>query len=189
MSWYIGIYVNTCDLCNRTKLQYCQPLGELYPSKTPEEWWDIVSVNIIIELPESYRYDVIMNIVDSVSKHCSALYSYSWWLMLMELLNCIFERSGSTVGYPKQFYWIEVLSSLLMVSVYIWPLLYHINLLAMLDTPHQHIDLQLSGQASCQGYWCLASTIAHIRVCPCDPMAPPSGQWTSLGTVILLYYQ
>jgi hypothetical protein len=37
MSRYIGIYVKTCDLCNRTKLQHRQPLRELQPLETPAE--------------------------------------------------------------------------------------------------------------------------------------------------------
>jgi hypothetical protein len=72
MSRYIGIYVKTCDLCKQTKLQHCWPFGELHTPETPEEEWDVISVNFIIELPDSHGYDVIMNIIDSVSKrvHC-----------------------------------------------------------------------------------------------------------------------
>jgi hypothetical protein len=33
MSCYIGVYVNTCDMCNWTKVQ---PIGELHPSETPD---------------------------------------------------------------------------------------------------------------------------------------------------------
>jgi hypothetical protein len=37
MPRYIGVYVKTCNLCNRTKLQHCRPSGELHPTETPEE--------------------------------------------------------------------------------------------------------------------------------------------------------
>jgi hypothetical protein len=69
MSHYIGIYVKTCDLCNWMKLQHRRPFGELHPSETPAEPWDTISVDFIVELPESHGYDAIMNIVDSVTKH------------------------------------------------------------------------------------------------------------------------
>jgi hypothetical protein len=68
MSHYIGIYIKTCDLCNRTELQCRRPFGELHPSETPEAPWDMVSVDFIVELPESHGYNVIMNVIDSVTK-------------------------------------------------------------------------------------------------------------------------
>jgi hypothetical protein len=72
MSRYIGLYIKTCDLCNRMELQHWRPSREPHPTRTPEEWWDVISVNSIVKLPDSHGYDVIMNVVDSVSKqvHC-----------------------------------------------------------------------------------------------------------------------
>jgi hypothetical protein len=68
MSCYIGIYVKTCNLCNRMKLQHQQPFGELHPLETPAAPWDTISVDFIVKLPESHSYDTIMNVVDSVTK-------------------------------------------------------------------------------------------------------------------------
>jgi hypothetical protein len=64
MSRYIGTYVKTYDLCNQTKVQHRQPIGELHPSQTPEAPWDTISVDFTVELPESYGYDAIMNVID-----------------------------------------------------------------------------------------------------------------------------
>jgi hypothetical protein len=68
MSRYISIYIKHCDLCNRTKVQLRQPIGELHPSETPEAPWDTISVDFIVELLESHRYNTIMCVVDSLTK-------------------------------------------------------------------------------------------------------------------------
>jgi hypothetical protein len=68
MSCYVGIYIKHCNLCNWTKVQGQQPFGELHPLETPEAPWDVISINFIVELPESHGYDTIMNIVNSITK-------------------------------------------------------------------------------------------------------------------------
>jgi hypothetical protein len=60
--------IKPCDPCNQMKQQCQQSIGKLHPSETPEAPWDMISVDFIVELPESHGYDTIMNIVDSVTK-------------------------------------------------------------------------------------------------------------------------
>jgi len=69
MSRYVGMYVSHCDLCLRTKIQHHLPSGELQPLPIPEERWDVISVDFILELPESGGYDSIMVAINSAGKH------------------------------------------------------------------------------------------------------------------------
>ena len=68
MSRYIGRYVSTCDMCLRTKSHRQRPVGELNPLLIPNSPWDTVSVDFIVELPQSSGHDAVMVVVDSVTK-------------------------------------------------------------------------------------------------------------------------
>ena len=43
-------------------------MGDLEPLLIPGQRWDTISVVFIVELPEAHGYDVVMNVVDLVSK-------------------------------------------------------------------------------------------------------------------------
>jgi transposase InsO family protein len=44
------------------------PYSELHPSETPEAPWEVISIDFIVELPESHGYDTIMCVVNSLTK-------------------------------------------------------------------------------------------------------------------------
>ena len=46
-------------------------MGELEPLLIPSQCWDTISMDLIVELPEAHGYDVVMNVVDSVSKRAN----------------------------------------------------------------------------------------------------------------------
>jgi len=68
MSRYIGQYVSTCDLCLQTKPWRHSPVGELQPLSVLDAWWDTLSVDFVVKLPESSGHDAVMTVVDAVSK-------------------------------------------------------------------------------------------------------------------------
>jgi transposase InsO family protein len=77
MSRYIGTYVKTCDLFNQTKVQRRQPISELHPSETPEAPWEVISIDFIVELPESNGYDASMCVVNSLTKRAHFILTHT----------------------------------------------------------------------------------------------------------------
>ena len=53
MGRYIAKYVKGCDLCNQTKMFLTAPVGKLMPNHIPYRRWQIISVDLITELPQS----------------------------------------------------------------------------------------------------------------------------------------
>jgi len=68
MSRYISQYVSTCDLYLRTKPWRHSSVSELQLLSVLDAWWDTLSVDFMVELPESSRHDAVMMVVDAVSK-------------------------------------------------------------------------------------------------------------------------
>ena len=68
MGRYIAKYVKGCNLCNSTKTFPTAPVGKLMPNCIPYHHWQIISVDLIMELPQSHGYNSILVAVDRLSK-------------------------------------------------------------------------------------------------------------------------
>ena len=73
MTRYIAQYVCSCDICNQTKTFLSKPSGLLNPNWIPDQWWQIISVDLITELPELQGFNSIMIVVDQLSKQIHAM--------------------------------------------------------------------------------------------------------------------
>src|SRR5882724_8750150 len=60
MGHYVVEYVKGCDLCNHTKTFPTPLTGQLMPNRVPDCHWKIISVDLIMELPQSHGYDAII---------------------------------------------------------------------------------------------------------------------------------
>src|SRR5882724_701150 len=73
MGCYVAEYMKGCDLYNCTKTYPAPLAGKLMPNCTPNHCWQIISVDLITELPWSHGYDAIMVVVDCLSKRAHTI--------------------------------------------------------------------------------------------------------------------
>ena len=73
LSRYVAKFVVGCDACNQTKTFPVQKVGKLIPNKVPDQCWQVISVDMIGELPDSKGYNAILVVVDRLSKQIHAI--------------------------------------------------------------------------------------------------------------------
>ena len=61
-------FVRACDICQRNKNDTRAPAGLLAPLPIPEQVWTDISMEFIMGLPRSNGKEVIMVVVDRLSK-------------------------------------------------------------------------------------------------------------------------
>ena len=57
-----------CDACQHNKNQTQAPAGKLMPNSIPEKPWSHISADFITKLPLAQRYDLILVVVDRLTK-------------------------------------------------------------------------------------------------------------------------
>src|SRR5260221_1204029 len=73
LSRYITKFVAGCDACNQMKTFPMQKVGKLIPNKVPDQCWQVISIDMIGELPDSKGYNAVLVVVDRLSKRIHAV--------------------------------------------------------------------------------------------------------------------
>src|SRR5258708_1625703 len=73
LSRYVAKFITGCDTCNWTKTFLTQKVGKLIPNKVPAQHWQVISIDMIGELPDSKGYNAALVVVDCLSKQIHAI--------------------------------------------------------------------------------------------------------------------
>src|SRR5260221_208610 len=73
LSRYVTKFIAGCDACNQTKTFPTQKVGKLIPNKVPDQCWQVISIDMIRELPDSKGYNAALVVVDCLSKQIHAI--------------------------------------------------------------------------------------------------------------------
>lgn len=65
---FVKKFVLSCDTCQRNKSTHHKPFGLLQPLPVPELPWSSLSMDFIVQLPESNGYTAILVVVDRLTK-------------------------------------------------------------------------------------------------------------------------
>ena len=101
MSREIKVFVNTCDICQKTKPRRHGPMGLLQPIPIPSQPFEVVSMDFIPELPTSNGFDNIFVIVDKLTKY-AIIIPTTIRITKEEAARLFFKHIISKFGIPCQ---------------------------------------------------------------------------------------
>jgi len=79
MTIFVKKYFTDCDMCQQMKNHPQQPFGLLMPNKVPNGPWEIISMDLITQLPESNGYNAICVIIDRLTKRAHFIPINNWF--------------------------------------------------------------------------------------------------------------
>ena len=101
MTTFVKQYVTGCDICQRMKNKPQQPFGPLMPNKVPNEPWEVITTDLITQLPESQGYNTICVVVDRLTKRAH-FYPITNEFSAKDLSQLLYERVYPFHGLPLQ---------------------------------------------------------------------------------------
>ena len=101
MSIFVKNYVTGCDMCQRMKNRPQQPFGPLMPNEVPQGPWEIITIDLITQLPESNGFNAICVIVCRLLKRAHFLPIRNNFLS-KDLAQLLFDRIYPLHGLPLQ---------------------------------------------------------------------------------------
>lgn len=96
----VRIFINQCDICQRHKYDVAASPGYLQPLPIPEGVWTDIYLDFIEGLPKSQGKDVILVVVDRLSKYAHFLslqHPYTAQSVAKSFLDGVFKLHGMPV--------------------------------------------------------------------------------------------
>ncbi|QRV94990.1 Retrovirus-related Pol polyprotein from transposon [Ceratobasidium sp. AG-Ba] len=69
MAKQVEHFVNTCDVCQKTKPKRHGKIGYLQPIPIPEQPFEVITLDFIMDLPDSKGFNAILVIVDKLTRY------------------------------------------------------------------------------------------------------------------------
>jgi len=101
MMTFVKKYVMGCDIYQQMKNCAQQSFEPLMPNKVPNGSWEIISMDLIAQLPESNSYDAICVIVDRLTKRAHFIPINNRFLS-KDIVQLLYDKVYPLYGLPLQ---------------------------------------------------------------------------------------